>query len=234
MNKNVLNKLEAALEKQEYKSNFNFEKFEIREKSIIDLVIQKEKLISRKLDKYNESLFDICEAVYDISVVLKVTNSFMEWYEGCGLTKDMISMYLKRHSLYQEFPNYKNFISALTDSAIKVLTNKDVTYDNRLMIVDKRMSNTQDIKEFLQPCIEKTKEEFKKEIPFFNTKRIKKMKKRVDKIEDPKELKSLVDKISAYKKEIKEIEQLLKEKEKEFENKNNLQIEYNGDENEND
>lgn len=39
MNKNVLNKLEAALEKQEYKSNFNFEKFEIREKSIIDLVI---------------------------------------------------------------------------------------------------------------------------------------------------------------------------------------------------
>lgn len=234
MNKNVLNKLEAALEKQEYKSNFNFEKFEIREKSIIDLVIQKEKLISRKLDKYNESLFDICEAIYDISVVLKATNGFMEWYEGCGLTKDMISMYLKRHSLYQEFPNYKSFISALRDSAIKVLTNKDVTYDNRLMIVDKRMSNTQDIKEFLQPCIEKTKEEFKKEIPFFNTKRIKKMKKRVDKIEDPKELKSLVDKISVYKKEIKEIEQLLKDKEKEFENKNNLQIEYNGDENEND
>ncbi|CAK7063326.1 hypothetical protein [Fusobacterium varium] len=60
------------------------------------------------------------------------------------------------------------------------------------------------------------------------------MKKRVDKIEDPKELKSLVDKISVYKKEIKEIEQLLKDKEKEFENKNNLQIEYNGDENEND
>lgn len=60
------------------------------------------------------------------------------------------------------------------------------------------------------------------------------MKKRVDKIEDPKELKSLVDKISVYKKEIKEIEQLLKDKEKEFENKNTLQIEYNGDENEND
>ncbi|MFR3817933.1 MAG: hypothetical protein ACLTXO_05315 [Fusobacterium varium] len=60
------------------------------------------------------------------------------------------------------------------------------------------------------------------------------MKKRVDKIEDPKKLKSLVDKISVYKKEIKEIEQLLKDKEKEFENKNNLQIEYNGDENEND
>lgn len=60
------------------------------------------------------------------------------------------------------------------------------------------------------------------------------MKKRVDKIEDPKELKSLVDKIFIYKKEIKEIEQLLKDKEKEFENKNNLQIEYNGDENEND
>lgn len=46
------------------------------------------------------------------------------------------------------------------------------------------------------------------------------------KIEDPKELKSLVDKVSVYKKEIKEIEQLLKEKEKEFENKNNLQITY--------
>ena len=56
MKENILNKLEGALEKQEYKSNFDFEKFEIREKSVIDLVIQKEKLISRKLDKYNENL----------------------------------------------------------------------------------------------------------------------------------------------------------------------------------
>lgn len=56
MKENILNKLEGALEKQEYKSNFDFEKFEIREKNIIDLVIQKEKVISRKLDKYNENL----------------------------------------------------------------------------------------------------------------------------------------------------------------------------------
>ena len=56
MKENILNKLEGALEKQEYKSNFDFEKFEIREKSVIDLVIQKEKVISRKLDKYNENL----------------------------------------------------------------------------------------------------------------------------------------------------------------------------------
>lgn len=226
MNKNVLNKLETALEKQEYKSNFNFEKFEIREKSVIDLVIQKEKLISRKLDKYNESLFDICEAVYDISVVLKATNSFMEWYEGCGLTKDMISMYLKRHSLYQEFPNYKNFISALTDSAVKILTHKDVTYDSRLKIVDKQVATIDDMKKILHPYIEETRKEFGEEKSLFNIKKISKMKKIIIKVEDPKELKTLSDKILLYKKEIREIEQLLKEKEKEFENKSNLQIEY--------
>lgn len=226
MKENILNKLEGALEKQEYKSNFDFEKFEIREKSVIDLVIQKEKLISRKLDKYNENLFDICEAIYEISIVLKATNSFMEWYQTCGLNKDIISMFLKRYSLYQEFPKYKNFISLLPDSAVKALTNKDVTYDDRLMIVDKGMSNTQNIKELLQPCIEETKKEFKEEKTIFSNKEIFKIKKRVKKIEDPKELKSLVEKISNYKKEIREIEQLLKEKEKEFENKNNLQITY--------
>ena len=100
MKNNTLSKLERALENQEYKSNFDFEKFEIREKHVIDLVIQKEKLISRKLDRYNENLFDICEAIYEISIALKATNSFMEWYQTCGLNKDIISMFLKRHSLY--------------------------------------------------------------------------------------------------------------------------------------
>lgn len=219
----IFKKMEDKLEESEYRSSFNFEKFEIAAKEK-DFILRKERIISRELRKNHESLFTICEAIYAISVTLKTTNSFMEWYTSCGLNKDMISMFLKRYSLYREFPKYQQLISALTDSAVKIMTHKDVTYDDRILIVDKRITNTENIKEILYPCIEKNKKIFQPKRNFFDIKKISKIKRKIEEISTSRELKEISTDLISYKNEIKELEKLIKDKEKEFENTNNLKM----------
>lgn len=132
----------------------------------------------------------------------------MAWYESKGLTKDSVSVYLKRWNLYLEFQNYKDKIFSYSDQAIKILTNKDLQYEEVLGILENDIYKVKEIRKLLLPAIEKNKMEF---LPdgqkFFNFNKIEKMKKRSLKLKDE-------DK-QEYKKElteyIKKLQQLVEE-----------------------
>jgi len=67
--------------------------------------------------------------------LLKPFGSFMAWYESAGLTKDMVSVFLKRWYLYSYFPDYKDKIFSLSDQAIKVLSHNSLGFDDEVYTI---------------------------------------------------------------------------------------------------
>lgn len=152
-------------------------------------------------------MYSMCEALSVIETILKATNSFMAWYEAAGLSKDMVSVMLKRWNLFKSFEDHKDKIFSLSDQAIKILTHKDVLYDDALAILQGDVTKAQDIKGLLEPVIEKTKLEFTpKGRKYFNVNKVIRMEKRLKKIPDEE-----IDDFKAELKEyIKELQELLK------------------------
>lgn len=152
-------------------------------------------------------MYSMCEALSVIETTLKATNSFMAWYEAAGLSKDMVSVMLKRWNLFKSFEDHKDKIFSLSDQAIKILTHKDVLYDDALAILQGNITKAQDIKGLLEPVVEKTKLEFTpKGRKYFNVNKVRRMEKRLKKIPDEE-----IDDFKAELKEyIKELQELLK------------------------
>lgn len=223
MNKSLA-KLKNKIEKETYQSNFDFESFEI-DLEMKNFIIEKEKNLSRNFRKNSETMYRICEDLYDVSVLLKETNSFMAWYQANGLSKDLVSCLLKRYSLYLEFEDNKEYISSLSDQAIKYLTNKNITYDDRIQVIENKIKNAEEIKETLLPAELHNKEEFgtKKEFNYFDFKKVEKVKKKILTAE-PKEINQIKNDLKTMKKEMLELENLLKEKEDNLSNENNISL----------
>lgn len=219
-----LSKLKNKLETETYKSNFDFETFEI-DLETKKFVIEKEKNLSRNFRKNSDLMFQICKDLYEVSIKLKENNTFMSWYESCGLNKDLVSCLLKRYSLYLEFGDNKEYISSLSDQAIKYLTNKNITYDDRIQVIENKIKNAEEIKETLLPAELNNKEEFgrKKEFNYFDFKKVEKVKKKILTAE-PKEINQIKNDLKAMKKEMLELENLLKEKEDNLSNENNISL----------
>ena len=154
------------------------------------------------------NLFDMCSSLALIEKTLKPTGSFMAWYSSKGLTKDAVSVYLKRWKFYKEFPDFKEKIFSYSDQAIKILTNNEIKYEEVLSILENDIYKIKEIRKLLIPVIEENKREF---LPagqkFFNFKKVERMKKRTMKLND-------TDK-QEYKKElteyIKKLQQLVEE-----------------------
>jgi len=223
MNKSLA-KLKNKLETETYKSNFDFESYEI-DLETKKFIIEKEKDLSKNFRKNSETIYKICKDLYDVSVKLKETNSFMAWYEANGLSKDLVSCLLKRYSLYLEFQDNKEFISSLSEQAIKYLTNKNITYDDRIQVIENKIKNAEQIKETLLPAELHNKEEFshKKEFNYFDFKKVENIKKKILNAE-PKEINKIKSDIKAMKKEMLELENLLQEKEDSLLNENNIPL----------
>lgn len=220
---NTLEKLKTKLEENNFQSSFNFESYEISPEDK-KFILEKEKRLFLNFKKNNEILFELCKDLYEVSQKLKENNTFMAWYTACGLSKDTVSCMLKRYSVFLEFPDKKAYISSLSDLAIKYLTHKDITLDERILIVDKSIKNAEEIKEILEPYKEKTHLEFTPVTKrYFDFKKINKIKKQIPEVTD-KEFNDIKESLRLYKQQIKEIELLLEEKEKSFENKNNKQL----------
>ena len=228
----ALDRLKNKIGENEYTSNFDFASYEMSNEDI-SFVREKEKNLFKSFKKLSENTKQICEDLYEVSLKFKADNSFMAWYQANGMNKDMVSRILKRHSLYVEFPEYTSRISALSESAVKILTHKDVTYDDReVIITSKEILLAEDIKTLLLPCMEKNKKEFarekkKKEIPFnnkFSFKVYSDFEKRIKKAQDIKDLVNVKSEITDLKKSLAELEKTISELEKLEENKNNLKI----------
>ena len=207
MNKNLENDFDVVLSSKTEIKEFNFASYELNDVEIAT-VSEQEKIFMNTYKKYKNNLFEMCSSLAVIEKTLKPTNSFMAWYESKGLTKDAVSVYLKRWNLYLEFQGYRDKIFAYSDQAIKILTNKELQYEEVLGILENNIYKIKEIKKLLLPAIEKNKMEF---LPdgqkFFNFKKVEKMKKRTLKLKDE-------DK-QEYKKElteyIKKLQQLVEE-----------------------
>lgn len=170
-----------------------------------EIVEENEKIFMNTFRKYRNNLFGLCESLYNISEALKKTDSFMAWYESIGLSKDMVSVLLKRWQLYTFFPDYQEKVFSLSDLAIKTLTHKDVLYDDQLAILQGNVTMAKDIKELLAPAMEKNEMDFKKTgEKYFNFKKIKKMENRMNSLKD-KEFKEFQTELREYITKLQEL-----------------------------
>lgn len=141
-----------------YTSNFDFESFEIKEEDK-DFLIKREKKLIESGKKYNESLYEICKALYEVSDKLKdhKQGTFMGWYRSIGLNKDKVSELLKRWSLYDEREDLIPYISGLSGLAIRMLTHKNTTPEMRKLVYEGEYTASNDIKKLL--LLEENREE---------------------------------------------------------------------------
>ena len=192
MNKNLDNDFNIVISSQSEIKEFDFASYELNDVEIAT-VSEQEKIFMNTYKKMKNNLFEMCSSLALIEKTLKPTNSFMAWYESKGLTKDSVSVYLKRWNLYLEFQDY---------------TNKELQYEEVLGILENDIYKVKEIRKLLLPAIEKNKMEF---LPdgqkFFNFNKIEKMKKRTLKLKDEGK--------QEYKKElteyIKKLQQLVEE-----------------------
>ncbi|KXA18654.1 hypothetical protein [Fusobacterium nucleatum] len=192
---NVMKAFEDAIAGSQLRK-FDFGSYEISdvEKQQVE---EHEAKILNTFRKYKNNLFDICSSLAEIEKILKPSGSFMAWYESAGLTKDMVSVFLKRWNLYSYFPDYKDKIFSLSDQAIKVLSHNSLGFDDVQAVLSTDVLKVKEIKELLAPPKAEEKVEVKvKEQKYFNFNKIKKMEKRVKKLKDEEKEK--------YKKELTE------------------------------
>lgn len=202
----IMTAFQNEIQKHSQKSTFDFKSYEVSEVDIAT-VSEQENIFFNSFRKYRKNMYSMCEALSVIETTLKATNSFMAWYEAAGLSKDMVSVMLKRWNLFKSFEDHKDKIFSLSDQAIKILTHKDVLYDDALAILQGDVTKAQDIKGLLEPVIEKTKLEFTpKGRKYFNVNKVRKMEKRLKKIPD-EEIDDFKDELREY---IKELQELLK------------------------
>lgn len=224
----IFGDMTAALKKNTYQSTFDFESYEINEHDK-NFIIKREEIIAENFKTYSKSTFEICRALYEISITMKAEGSFMAWYRHNGLTKDKVSELLKRYELYIMVPGMEDYISRLSGLAVKLLTNKNVDEDTLMSALELQISNCDEIKQLIYKPSEIGENESKKvkAVPFnnkFSFKVYADFEKRIKKAENIKDLSAVKTEINDLKKSLAELEKTILEKEKQEENKNNLTI----------
>lgn len=227
MDIDIFGEMTASLNANIYQSTFNFESYEISEADK-NFIIQREELIVENYKTYSNSMFEICKALYEISITMKAEGSFMAWYKHNNLSKDKVSELLKRYELYILAPGMEDYISGLSGMAVKILTNKNVDEDTLLSILELKVSNCDEIKQLIYKPDEEDESSKKiKSIPFnnkFSFKVYSDFEKRIKKAQNLKELAQCKNEINDLKKSLLELERTISEKEKMEENKNNLKL----------
>ena len=221
---------------EDYKSSFEFEKYEIEEDTKKE-VIENEAIIFRNFRNMSESLYKVCKALYENSLKLKKSEgSFIAWYENIGLSKDKVSELLKRYDLYMNFPDKAQYVTSLSTQAVKLLTGKDLDLNIVYDAVELELIKVDDIRCFLEarttskeevidledeykiePLIQK---ETKKCV---NYKNFEKLRKNISNM-DLKQISQVEKEIDLFEKYIKELKKSLTDRSLEFDNKNNIKL----------
>ena len=124
---NPLERRRNLLDEQSYKSNFDFEEFNIADKDKSDLLSLEEKIKSSQMT-FVKSTLEIGNILSQAQEKLKNygTGSFMKWYENLGFNKDNVSYFLKRFELSLAYPEKKEYIAEMPVRLVKELTKKDI------------------------------------------------------------------------------------------------------------
>ena len=225
MDLDIFKEMSQSLQANTYQSTFDFDGYKISD-SDKKFIIEREEILAENFKTYSKSMFEICKALYEISITMKAEGSFMAWYRHNGLTKDKVSELLKRYDLYLMAPNKKDYISGLSGLAVKILTNKNVSEDTLLEVLDLGVNNCDEIKQLIYKSEDEEKTS-NKIIPLGNKlsfKTYSNFEKRIKKAENLRDLSSIKNEIIDLKKSLAELEKEIIEKEKMEENKNNLKI----------
>lgn len=203
---NVMKAFEDAIAGSQLRK-FDFGSYEISdiEKQKVE---EHEAKILNTFRKYKNNLFDICSSLAEIEKILKPSGSFMAWYESAGLTKDMVSVFLKRWNLYSYFPDHKDKIFSLSDQAIKVLSHNSLGFDDVQAVLSTDVLKVKEIRELLAPPKEEKVEIKVEGQKYFNFNKIKKMEKRAKKLKDEEKAeykKELTEYISSLQKLMEEL-----------------------------
>lgn len=195
---NVMKAVEETLAGNQLRK-FDFASYEISDDDKAKIEEQEVKILN-SFRKYKNNLFDICSSLAEVAKLLKPSGSFMAWYESAGLTKDMVSVFLKRWDLYLWQPDYRDKIFSLSDQAIKIISNNSLGLDVVKGILESDVLKVREIKKLL-PQPKKEEKEEKVEVivegqKYFNFNKIKKMEKRAKKLKDEEK--------AEYKKELTE------------------------------
>lgn len=105
--------------------NFDYSILQMEENDKNKLVeIEKEVKFQEK--QFGRVAFDIGRALYDAREIFikSHSESFMEWYEALGLSKDQVSNFINRFKLVIDYPERKEVILSLADKTIKETMNK--------------------------------------------------------------------------------------------------------------
>lgn len=224
MDLDIFKEMSQSLQANTYQSTFDFDSYEISD-SDKKFIVEREEILAENFKTYSKSMFEICKALYEISITMKAEGSFMAWYKHNGLTKDKVSELLKRYDLYLMAPGKENYISGLSGLAVKILTNRSVSEDALLSVLDLGVNSCDEIKQLIYKS--ENEEKTSKTIPFgnkFSFKAYTSFEKRIKKAETLKDLSSIKNEISDLKKSLAELEKTILEKEKLEENRNNLKI----------
>lgn len=224
MDLDIFKEMSQSLQANTYQSTFDFDSYKINETDK-KFIIEREEILAENFKTYSKSMFEICKALYEISITMKAEGSFMAWYRYNGLTKDKVSELLKRYDLYLMAPGKESYISGLSGLAVKILTNKNVSEDTLLSVLDSKVNNCDEIKQLIYKSENEGKTS--KIVPLgnkFSFKTYRNFEKRIKKAETLKDLCSIKNEISDLKKSLAELEKTILEKEKLEENKNNLKI----------
>lgn len=225
--KNAFEKLKSQI-KSSYQSTFDFGSYEIDE-TIKKVVIEKEAIISGSFEKFSKSQYEICKALYEASLQLKVEGSFMAWYTHIGLNKDRVSELLKRYEVFIQLPDKELYVSTLSNQAIKLLTRKDFEIDYILEVGDLGLKKVDDIKDFLNKKTEVPKENISEAIiinatPRFTFNEFKNFENNIKIPDDISQVKNYKKEICKLKIKLLELEKLCNERIETSVNENNLTL----------
>ncbi|SJZ95746.1 hypothetical protein SAMN02745174_02075 [Cetobacterium ceti] len=224
--KTAIEKLKSQIVSS-YESTFDFGSYEIEE-SVKKIVVEKEAIMSNAFKSLSKSQYEICKALYEVSLHLKAEGSFMAWYTHIGLSKDKVSELLKRYEVFIQLPGKELYVSTLSNQAIKLLTRKDFEIDYLLEVGDLQLKKVEDIRAFINSKItkeEKVSEESNLDkIIEFNFNEFKTYENKIKVTKNIAEVKNYKKEISKLKAKLLELEELCNEKIELSINEHNLKL----------
>lgn len=226
----ALEKLKGQV-KSVYQSTFDFESCEIKEKEIQE-VIKKEEIIFRTFNSYSQNVYEICRELYDVSLILKKDGSFMSWYQHIGLNKDKVSELLKRYDLFLQLPEYKLWVASLSVSAVKLLTSKLSEIQRVSEVAELGLKSVDEIKYWLSTnnLIPLKEEDLSDKVEVISppddelVEKFKELKNRIKTLKTSKDIVQYKSQIRSFKRDLEELEELIKQQEDENITKNNMKL----------
>lgn len=227
MKNDIFADLKELVSEKLYQSTFDFASFEINEDDK-NYIIEREEILFLNFKKMSSSLYEICKALYEIKLKFKDDGgSFAAWYRHNHLSKDKVSELLKRYELFIQAPNQKEYVSALSIPAVKLLTKKDIEFDTLDQILQLELKDVEEIADKIEEIQPSELKEEKKENKIKNpllTRTVKKYRKTIEKATTLTELANHKKELLEYVKQLKELVNEIEQKEKSRENENNLQL----------